>query len=64
LKLLAEIVDYHPRACHLRFLVKIAKGQMQIPFGKLRAGFRLTTPKLKSVWGPFRSDGMKRGVPS
>jgi hypothetical protein len=39
----------------LKFLMENAKGQMQIPFGKLRAGFRLTTPKLKSVWGPFRS---------
>ena len=28
-------------------LVKIAKGQTQI--------LRLTTPKLKNVWGPFRS---------
>jgi len=31
----------------LKFLVKIAKGQTQI--------LRLTTPKLKGVWGPFRS---------
>jgi len=30
-----------------KFLVKIAKGQTPI--------LRLTTPKLKSVWGPFRS---------
>jgi hypothetical protein len=30
-----------------RLLVKIAKGQMRI--------LRLTTPKLKNVWGPFRS---------
>ena len=25
---------------------------MQSPFGRLRAGFRLTTPKLKIVLGP------------
>jgi len=25
---------------------------------------RLTTPELKDVRGPVRSDGMKRGVPS
>jgi len=31
----------------LNFVNKIAKGQMQV--------LRLTTPKLKSVWGPFRS---------
>jgi len=31
----------------LKFLVKIAKVQTQV--------LRLTTPELKSVWGPFRS---------
>ena len=31
----------------LKFRTKIAKGQMQV--------LRLTTPKLKYVWGPFRS---------
>jgi len=37
----------HARVLFLKFLVKIAKGQMQI--------LRLTTPKLKSVWGLFLS---------
>jgi hypothetical protein len=31
----------------LKFLVKIGNGPMQI--------LRLTTPKLRSVWGPVRS---------
>ena len=35
------------RVLSLDFVYKIAKGQPQI--------LRLTTPKLKVVWGPFRS---------
>ncbi len=36
-----------PTLLSLKFLEKIAKEQTQI--------LRLTTPKLKDVWGPFRS---------
>jgi hypothetical protein len=39
--------DLFPRVLSLKFFVKIAEGQKQV--------LRLTTPKLKSVWGPFRS---------
>ena len=49
----------HPPPCgrvdssvlSLKFLVKIAKGQKQI--------LRLTTPKLKSVWGPIPTPATK-----
>ena len=41
-------VETHPSVLSLMFLVKIANGQMQI--------LRLTTPKLKNVWGPVRSE--------
>ena len=45
--LFADFLTMDSRALSPNFVCKIAKGQMQV--------LRLTTPKLKGVWGPFRS---------
>ena len=44
----------HPVICLYNSLRKSQKGQKQI--------LRLTTPKLKNVWGPFRSEAVTKFV--